>query len=78
MPKIALTAMKNNQKGRVAEILSGQALQQRLLGMGIAPGREITKLSQFMLKGPLAVKVGRAVLALGYGTASKVIVETNG
>ncbi len=78
MAKIVLTAMKDNRKGIVVQILSGHALQQRLLGMGIAPGREITKLSQFMLRGPLAVKVGRAVLALGYGTASKIIVETHG
>ncbi len=78
MAKVALSAMKNNQKGRVVEVLSGHALQHRLLGMGISPGRELTKLSQFMLKGPLAVKVGRSVVALGFGTASKIIVETNG
>jgi Fe2+ transport system protein FeoA len=47
-----------------------------MMSMGIYPGREITKMSHFALRGPVAVRVGGAVLALGYGVAAKIIVET--
>ena len=76
MKKIPLTKAKANQKGKVAEINAGRGLENRLMSMGIYVGREITKLSQFALRGPVAVKVGSAVFALGYGMASKIIIET--
>lgn len=67
--------MRENKKGKVLEIVAGESLQNRLMSLGIYKGREITKLSHFALKGPVAVKVGRAVLALGHGMASKIIIE---
>ncbi|MCM8795691.1 MAG: ferrous iron transport protein A [Candidatus Omnitrophica bacterium] len=75
MKKISLVQLKANQKGKIIEIHAGSGLQNRLLSMGISPGREITKLSQFMLRGPVAIKVGRSIIALGYGMAHKIIVE---
>jgi ferrous iron transport protein A len=75
MRKIPLTKMKENQKAKVQEVSGGKVLQHRMMSMGIYPGREITKLSHFALRGPVAVKVGRAVLALGHGVAAKIIVE---
>lgn len=76
MKKISLVQIKVNQKAKVLEIQGGRALQNRFMSMGVYPGREIIKLSHFMLRGPVAIKVGRSVLALGYGMAKKVIVET--
>ncbi|MCM8781683.1 MAG: ferrous iron transport protein A [Candidatus Omnitrophica bacterium] len=76
MKRVSLVKVKTGKKGRVVEILAGRGLQNRLLSMGIYPGREITKLSAFVLRGPVAIKVGHAVIALGYGMANKVIVET--
>lgn len=67
--------MKANQKGKVAEISAGIGLQNKFMSMGIYNGREITKLSHFALRGPVAIKVGRAVLALGHGMAAKIMVE---
>lgn len=75
MKKTSLVQMKENQKGKVIEILGGSGLQARLMSMGIYPGREITKLSHFALRGPVAIKVNRSVIALGYGLAHRVIVE---
>ncbi|MFA4984618.1 MAG: FeoA family protein [Candidatus Omnitrophota bacterium] len=75
MKKISLVQMKENQKGKVAEVLGGSSLQHRMMSLGVYPGSNITKLSHFALRGPVAVKVGRAVLALGHGMASKVIVS---
>jgi ferrous iron transport protein A len=75
MRKISLIRIRENQKAKVLEISGGRILQHRMMSMGIYPGREITKLSHFALRGPVAVRVGRSVLALGHGVAAKIIVE---
>jgi Fe2+ transport system protein FeoA len=75
MKKIALAQMREKQKGKIVEIQAGTSLQNRLLSLGVYPGKEITKLSQFALRGPIAIKAGRTVLALGFGMAGKIIVE---
>jgi ferrous iron transport protein A len=75
MKRVSLVEMRARQKGRVVEIQGGGVLQSRLMALGIHPGREITKLSHFMLRGPVAVKIGRTVLALGHGMSSKIILE---
>ena len=75
MRKMALAQMREKQKGKIVEIHAGTSLQNRLLSLGVYPGKEITKLSHFALRGPVAIKVGRSVLALGHGMASKIIVE---
>ena len=67
--------MKQNQKGKVVEISSGSRLENKLMSLGIYKGREITKLGHIALKGAVAIKVGRSVLALGHGMAGKIIVE---
>lgn len=76
MKKISLVQMKEDGSGTIVEISGGEKLQHKLLAMGIYPGREITKLSHFALRGPVAIKVGRAVVALGHGMAAKIIVKT--
>jgi len=75
MKRLSLLKIRENQRGRVVEILAGAALGNKLMSMGIYNGREITKLSHFALRGPVAIKVGRSVLALGYGMAAKIILE---
>lgn len=75
MKRLPLLKLKQNSKARVVEISGGIGLQNRMMSMGIYPGREITKLSHFALRGPVTIKVGRSVLALGYGMASKIILE---
>jgi len=76
MRRIPLSKLTSGKKAKVVEILGGGGLQARLMGLGIYVGREITKISNFALRGPVTVKVGRTTLALGYGMAAKIIVET--
>jgi len=76
MKKVSLVHLKPNHKGRILEILGGSGLQNRLMSMGIYIGKEITKLSYVGLRGPVVIRVGRSVLALGHGMAQKIIVET--
>ncbi len=77
MKKVILTKLKHTTKARIVEILGSPLLQSRLMSMGIYPGREITKLSHFVLRGPITIKVGRSVLALGYGMARRITVEVH-
>ncbi len=67
--------MKERQKGRVLEISGGSVFANRMMSMGIYAGREVIKVSHFALKGPVTIKVGRSVLALGHGMAAKIVVE---
>lgn len=76
MGKISLIQMREDQKAKVVEISGGKGLQHRMMSMGIYPGREITKLSHFALRGPVTIRVSGSVLALSYGVAAKIIVET--
>lgn len=75
MKKISLAQMKAGRKGRVAEVLGGVNLQDRLMNMGVYKGREVVKLSHIGLRGPAVIKAGRTILALGHGVAAKVIIE---
>ena len=74
MKKISLEKMKANHKGKVVEISGGVNLQNRLMNMGVYKGREVTKLGHIGLKGPVIIKTGRSILALGHGMAAKIII----
>ena len=76
MKKVSLIHLKPNHKGKVSAILGGAGLQNRLMSMGLYVGKEITKLSYVGLRGPVVIRVGRSVLALGHGMATKIIIET--
>ena len=75
MKKISLTQMKANHKGKVVEIFGGSNLLSRLMNMGVYKGKEVTKLSHIGLRGPVVIRAGRSILALGHGVAEKIIVE---
>ena len=75
MKKISLVKLKSNRRGRIVEILGGSGLEAKLEGMGLYAGKEIAKVSHIGLRGPVVIKVGRSILALGHGVAAKVIVN---
>lgn len=75
MKKISLVQIKANEKVKILEILGGSNLESKLLSMGVYIGKEVTKLSHIGLRGPVVIKAGRSILALGHSVAAKVIVE---
>lgn len=75
MKKITLVKMKTGDKGRIVEFEGGAGFENRLAVMGVRVGKQIVKLSAFVLQGPVAFRVGNTVLALGHGMASKIWVE---
>ncbi len=70
-----LTRLPEKKRARVVEITGGSHLRDKLMGMGVYAGREFLKLSCIGLRGPVVVKVGRSVVAIGYGMAGKITVE---
>ncbi|OGN90117.1 MAG: iron transporter FeoA [Chloroflexi bacterium RBG_13_46_14] len=74
---IAVSKMKPGQTGKIIEIQGGQGLTARLGALGIIPGRNITKISDMLMRGPVTVKSGSTQVAIGYGMADKIIVELN-
>jgi ferrous iron transport protein A len=74
---ITLNLMHSGQSGKVAQILGGQGLINRLSAMGIRPGKQITKTSAMFLHGPVTIQVGQTQAAIGYGMASKIMVEVD-
>jgi len=76
MRRISLVHAKADKRYKVAEISAGANLKNKLMHMGIFTGKEVAKLSHIGLRGPIVVKVGRGILALGHGVAEKIMVET--
>lgn len=75
MKKISLIHVKENYKGKVLEITGNPALRNKLMTMGVYKGKEVIKLSHIGLKGPVVIKAGRTILALGHNVAAKVMIE---
>lgn len=75
MKTISLVRMRANSKGRVIDIIGGMNLKARLMNMGVYKGKEVTKLTHVGLRGPVVIKAGRSIFALGHGVAAKVMLE---
>ena len=75
--QITLTQMRIGQSGVVVQIQNRHALVNRLNALGIRPGKRITKLSSMIMRGPVTIQVDGAQVAIGFGMASRIMVELN-
>jgi len=75
--QLTLAEMRTGQTGTVVEILGGHGLTRRLDALGIRPGRKVTKISSTLFRGPVILRVDNAQVAVGFGMARKIIVETD-
>lgn len=73
--RVTLAQLKSGQSGTVVEIQGGHRIVDRLNGLGIIPGKKITKTSAMLMQGPITIEVDRAEVAIGFGMANKVIVR---
>ncbi len=74
--------MDNNlldlKKGEEAEVVAfdgGRMMARRLEGMGIRPGKRISRISSQFMGGPVVVSVDGRQTAIGRGMASQVRVR---
>ncbi|MGO0122440.1 FeoA family protein [Desulfothermobacter acidiphilus] len=70
-----LTLLRNGSRARIAYFAAGLQSEKRLQALGLAPGKEVVKLSGLPFHGPVVVCVDNSQVALGYGLAQKVMVE---
>jgi ferrous iron transport protein A len=70
-----LTQMRAGQTGTVVYLQGGHGLVNRLSALGIMPGKRITKISATLMRGPVTVEVDRARVAIGFGMASRILVQ---
>jgi ferrous iron transport protein A len=72
-----LARMRAGQSGIVVQLQGGHGLVNRLNALGIMPGNRITKISSTLMRGPVTVEVDRVRLAIGFGMASRILVQLN-
>ncbi|RDV81715.1 FeoA family protein [Ammonifex thiophilus] len=70
-----LTLLKNGSKARIAYFVAGAQAEKRLRALGLAPGKEIVKVSGLPFHGPVVININHSQVALGYGLAQRVMVE---
>ena len=75
--RVSLAQMQSGQKGKIVEINGGVGLAQKLEALGIRTGKEIKKISEQLMRGPVLLQHNNTQSAVGFGMASKVLVEVN-
>jgi len=75
--QLTLAEMRTGQTGTVVGVMGGHGLVRRLDALGIRPGRKVTKLSSTLFRGPIILRVDNTQVAIGFGMARKIIVETD-
>ena len=76
--RVSLAELGDGVAGVVVQIAGGRGAASRLDAMGVRPGVHITKMNGLGAKGPVTMRIGHSRIAVGYGMASKVIVEIQG
>lgn len=67
--------MPVGKKGIIKDIAGGHGLLNNLDVMGIRTGIEITKISKQWIRGPVTIRIGNNEIALGYGMATRILVD---
>lgn len=70
-----LTQLSEGESGVVTGIHGGHGLVCRLESMGIRAGKRVTKVSSQIMRGPVTLRVDNSQVAMGFGMASKIMVE---
>lgn len=67
--------MKRGETGIVTEIQGGMRAPERIQNMGIRIGKKIKKEEAHFWRGPQTILVDNFRVAVGFGMASKIMVE---
>ncbi len=75
--RVSLAQMQAGQTGKIVGINGGYGMARKLDALGIRVGKKITKISAQWMRGPVLLQQNNTQAALGFGMASKVLVELN-
>ena len=78
MTTVDLSQLREGESGRVVLISGGHGLIRRLESLGIRVGKKVTKVSSQLMRGPITVRIDGFQVAVGFGMAKKILVETKG
>ena len=71
---LKLAEIEAGRSVRITKIDDGGAFKEKLISMGLLPGREVEVISA-RGRGPVVIKVNETRLALGHGMAQKIYVR---
>ncbi len=72
---LRLTGLEDGQTGVIVSVLGGKMLTKRLADLGITGGKEVRVIRKTLFSGPVQVEVAGSKLVIGWGLASKIMVE---
>lgn len=75
MATLDLTQLEEGESGVVMNIQGGYGLTRRLESLGIRVGKNVTKVSSQLMRGPVTVRMDNSEVAIGFGMARKILVE---
>jgi len=75
---VPITALKPNERARVAFIRGGKSVVKRLSALGLTPGADVSLLRAAPMSGPIELCIRGCNLAVGRGIAEKIFVEPEG
>jgi len=73
--EISLNELEDGQIANIISVLGGKMLTKRLADLGITSGTEVKVIRRTLFSGPVQVEVAGSRLVLGWGLASKIVVE---
>jgi ferrous iron transport protein A len=76
--RVSLVRMRAGQKGTIVRISGSYGIMRKLEALGIREGEEIEKISEQWMRGPVLLQHGGSQVAIGFGMASKILVEITG
>ncbi len=75
MTPLTLNQVDRNKPVEVTGFLGGHGVKQKLNALGIRKGKDLTKLNDSFIGGPVTVEVDNAKIAIGRGMADKILVK---
>ena len=71
----SLTELEDGQTAVIVSVQGGKILTKRLADLGITSGTVVKVIRKTLFSGPVQVEVAGSRLVLGWGLASKILVE---
>ncbi|OGW75313.1 MAG: hypothetical protein A2Z72_08235 [Omnitrophica bacterium RBG_13_46_9] len=72
---VSLADMKTGEVGVVTDIQGGSGAARKIQNIGITVGKKIKKTGAHFRRGPQTLSVDNFNVAIGFGMASKILVE---
>ena len=72
---LRLADLEDGQTGVIVSVLGGKMLTKRLADLGITSGKDVRVIRKTIFSGPVQVEVAGSKLVIGWGLASKIMVE---